>query len=336
MRCPQCQHNQKTREGMSCNKCGYGHVFQPRTDRLSDYAFTQLLQRLSGNGHLCFTREQLAVALCRLRLRGKDWLALTLFLMIFFGLFSLFGTTALSGSLISGSVVAAFISGSVLMLRLRFRNRTSYADALRLIDRYHQRHPIALLATGTAYANAQPPTVDPHYAPERILVVEHDEMVDMLIRNRFHQTARTAVVSASGYPAGLFAACAGFIARHPQIPVQVLHEASALGFNRINQLRNDSRWRFAANNLVDIGLNPAQLHSYHSTLPWLDRKRKTLTLTRQHKKMLAGGATLPLAFAPPQALLGLFAAAVAGSLLLLPDPSTASEIGVEVGGDDFG
>ena len=53
------------------------------------------------------------------------------------------------------------------------------------------------------------------YAPERILVVERDDLVDMLIRNRFHLTAKAVVVSRTGYPERVFAACGIFCATIP-------------------------------------------------------------------------------------------------------------------------
>ena len=131
------------------------------------------------------------------------------------------------------------------------------AKARGLLQRYRQAHPIAELADGQAFLQ-QPPVEnleDARYAPERILVVERDDLVDMLVRNRFHANHKTAVISRSGYPRRVVEACRHFLRQHPDIPVQLLHDASLKGFNLKAQLEADARWPLAGQRLVDIGLS---------------------------------------------------------------------------------
>ena len=51
MRCPECKHNQKYRDGTRCGKCGYQFVLiKKKGDGLSDFALRQIIQRLSDGG----------------------------------------------------------------------------------------------------------------------------------------------------------------------------------------------------------------------------------------------------------------------------------------------
>ena len=65
MRCPECRHVQKYREGTRCKKCNYQFVFRKSADGISDFALRQIIQRLSDNDQQAFTATQLALAICR-------------------------------------------------------------------------------------------------------------------------------------------------------------------------------------------------------------------------------------------------------------------------------
>lgn len=65
MRCPECKHTQKYREGTRCKKCGYQFVFRKSADGITDSALRQMIQRLSDSGQQAFTATQLALAICR-------------------------------------------------------------------------------------------------------------------------------------------------------------------------------------------------------------------------------------------------------------------------------
>jgi hypothetical protein len=70
MRCPDCKHDQKYKDGARCGKCGYQFVFRKKDDRISDSSLRQIIQRLSDNGQYAFTATQLALEICR-SWRGK-------------------------------------------------------------------------------------------------------------------------------------------------------------------------------------------------------------------------------------------------------------------------
>ncbi len=334
MRCPDCNHVQKYRSGARCGQCNYRFVFRKKTDDITDFTLRQMIQRLSDNGQYAFTATQLALALCR-HWRRSAWGPLGC------GIITLLiplGGLIMTGHGVIGALLCVVALPLVIHLSRRQASALPFHKASDLIRRYHQAHPIAGLADGTAFAQQSPPLddlQDLYYAPERILVVERDELVDLLVRNRFHLTAKTAVISQSGYPAHLLAACREFLRRHPQTPVQLLHDASTQGFALAAQLAADPQWLLAPHPLADLGVTKDALDP-KARLPWLPaRPNKSGVLSADHPRMLRAGGRVPVDYLGPKPLLSLLSAAViSGTLLLVAQDALGSlEMGVEV---DYG
>ena len=333
MRCPDCKYDQRYRYGTRCGQCGYQFVFRKKVDQLTDFTLRQMIQRLSDNGQYAFTATQLALVLCR-HWRRTAWY------LIFCGLSALLiavWVLTMNGFGIIGAFLFVVALPLVIYLGRRPATVLPFNKACALIDRYHQAHPIAGLADGKAFARQGPPpdTQDLYYAPERILVVERDDLVDLLVRNRFHLTAKTAVIGQSGYPAHLLAACREFLRRHPQTPVQLLHDASTSGFGLAARLTADPQWPLAPHPLVDLGIARETLDP-KARLPWLPAGARTEgAYSADHPRMLRAGRRVPVDHLGPKPLLGLLSAAVAGGALLLAAQDALSnvEMGVEV---DYG
>ncbi len=333
MRCPECKHSQKYREGSRCKKCNYLFVFRRNVDRISDYALRQTIQRLSDGGQQAFTATQLALEICRIwRKKAMSMIAAGVVVAVIALAIGLFLKPAI------GMVTFLILCPLVLWNVTRSKRTFPYYKARVLVERYHQAHPIAALADGQAFRQ-QSPTVDPQelqYAPERILVVEHDALVDLLVRNRFHLQHKTAVVSRWGYPARVFAACREFLRNHPDTPVQVLHDASLAGFGLTAQLAVDPQWAFAGPRLVDLGIARTSL-GQGATLPWLppDSARRSGRFSADTSKMLRSGCRVPIDYLRPKPMMNLLGAAVVSGALLLATAASV-EAGIEFGGDDFG
>lgn len=338
MRCPDCKHNQRYRDGMRCGRCGYQFILRKRDDNFSDHALRQLIQRLSDQGNHTFTLTQLAFAICRYWSRNTRGC-----LIASLGFVALL--SAVFWFLFHSSFALVWISLPLLLLLLwasrRKKSALPLAKAQQLIQRYHQVHPIALLADGQAFRQ-QPRLAnqDLQYAPERILVVERDDLVDLLVRNRFHLAHKTAVMGCSGYPQGVVAACRQFLARYPNLPVYVLHDASLNGFCLTTRLAADPLWPLAAYPLIDLGLSKESIANAGS-LTWLPTSHGEPVqgvLSADHAKMLNAGYRFPLDGIPPKSLMNLLGAAMLGGLLILPAAQAAGAaeggFGVEV--DDFG
>lgn len=332
MRCPDCKHNQRYRNGTRCGKCGYQFVFRKSADGINDFALWQIIQRLSEGGQQAFTTTQLTLAICR-SWRKKDA-----------GLIGC-GVVATVITLVIGLALNLTLGMGAFLILLPFviwagsrsKRMLPFQKARDLVNRYHQAHPITALADGQAFRPqaAAVDLEDLQYAPERILVVERDDLVDMLIRNRFHLNHKAAVISRSGYPERVFAACQQFLRNHPDTPVQVLHDASLPGFSLTAQLAADPGWEFARQRLIDLGISRTAL-DIRSSLPWLppDGSRRSGTFSANPAKMLRAGRRVPVDYIEPKPLLGLLGTAVVGgALLLTPEMVNAVEMGVEI---DYG
>lgn len=333
MRCPDCNHTQKYRNGARCGRCGYRFVFRKKTDQISDFTLRQMIRRLSDDGQYAFTATQLALALCR-HWRRSAWGPIGCGLI---ALLAPVGILVMAGYGIPGAIL--FVAAVPLVVGLgRWRAAVlPFNRASDLVRRYHQAHPIAALADGRAFARQDVPPDPPdlYYAPERILVVERDELVDLLVRNRFHLTAKTAVIGQSGYPAPLLAACREFLRRHPRTPVQLLHDASMQNFGLAARLAADPQWPLAPHPLLDLGIGREAL-ARNARLPWLPVGPGTEgAYSADHDRMLRAGRRVPVDYLGPKPLLSLLSAAVVGGTLLLAaqDAPGNMEMGVEV---DYG
>lgn len=331
MRCPDCKHNQRYRNGTRCGKCGYQFVFRKSADGISDFALRQIIQRLSEGSQQAFTTTQLALAICRSWPPKNGVLICGVVIAVIAVMLGLAQHTLL------GVVVFLLLSMPIIIVGWWDRSEIPFHKARKLVNRYHQAHPIIALADGQAFRPqaAAVDLEDLQYAPERILVVERDDLVDMLIRNRFHLNHKAAVISRSGYPERVFAACREFLRNHPDTPVQVLHDASLPGFSLTAQLAADPKWEFARQRLIDLGISRAALDG-GSSLPWLppDHSRRGGAFSSDPAKMLRAGCRVPVDYIGPKPLINLLGAAVVGgALLLTPEIVNAVEASVEI---DYG
>ena len=139
MRCPDCNHNQRYRDGTRCGKCSYQFVFRKKSDGLSDHALRQIIRRLSDNGQYAFTLTQLTLELCRYWQRSATQLLVSglIFVAIISGFVGFF----------FGSWSIALLLGIILVIFSVWKTQQQrislpLSKARKLLDRYQQSHPI--------------------------------------------------------------------------------------------------------------------------------------------------------------------------------------------------
>jgi len=67
MKCPECMNNQRYKEGMVCKSCRYRFAFDPYDcTGITDMAFKNAIDRVSGNGQYYFTYNQIFVQVYRI------------------------------------------------------------------------------------------------------------------------------------------------------------------------------------------------------------------------------------------------------------------------------
>lgn len=381
MRCPNCRHDQKYQDGMTCQKCRYQFVFDPKSDNFHDSLIYQMVQQLSDNGQYYFTKTQLVMEIYKYRHKKESSSFGCLISAIFFGIIVaaiLFETIGTFGSLGFGVIII------IAIIWIRLPKKWSILEAKKAIGRYHQIHPIEHLVDGKAFIRIPEARISPvhkihsldsieqladgkaiitmsgdmispanhqiqsiqqplvqktaalqsqesvlnefFFSPERILIVERDDIVDMLIRNHFHQNTKTVVVSQSGYPEFVFTACQHFLKKNPNLPVQVLHGISTEGFRMTNQLRNDAKWQFARSNLVELGISREDIAENKSSLPWACHINQDIIFSQKYNKMLTKNRHVPIDYVPPNCLLRALSGAVISDTLLLVALEEASHI----------
>lgn len=332
MKCPRCQANQKYSDGMTCNACGYRFALNPKQMYgMSDNAFRAVLIRLSGPNQHYFTYDQLYAAIYRL-LRKKKLKERTGIIFVFSFLLIIISIVVaanlhlnLWGIFVSLLLV---IIAFTVWLRKRPVNIPS-AIAHERIQTYSSVHPVDRLVDGRQLLHMKAKDFDPEllaYAPERILIVQHNDMADMLILNRFHFDNKALVVSAEKYPEAAFTACQRFLMQHPDIPVLLIHDCSKDGIRMQGRLVKDRSWNLEGKRINNLGLHPGDVERLRTPM-WVPPHPEEAFVRNRGpaEEYLRDGFRMPLDTAPPQSLMGSLGLAMVLGLPLLSEQLLAEQ-----------
>ncbi|MBM3300671.1 MAG: hypothetical protein FJY85_12025 [Deltaproteobacteria bacterium] len=234
-----------------------------------------------------------------------------------------------------------------LFLMYRSRIQIPHDDLIRVINTYQATNPIPNMVDGQRFKRHAPKAQIKHelfdYAPERILIVPSDDMVDMLVLNRFHMDNKTAVVSASKYPLHVFEACQRMLEKHPDIPVEIIHDVSSDGLHLKSRLLADKSWNLEGRNVKDLGLFPQDVNRIKTPI-WIPSGRpssvlaaraappavpgepeRKLGVAGEAEKKIGEGMRMPLDFVGPGVMMSALAVAVIGGTLLMSEELLAEE-----------
>lgn len=316
MKCPACNQTQRAKEGLRCTRCRYAYIFDPKADRMNDYRWTQILKKASANDTIAFTRQQL----------HTQWAIKT--------------SPGRAGRIVGG-VVTTFITGfavaagaPLLLLAAPLAVFASAIPAPKVKwDRDTFRTQLEKWTTkgGRIDGLVEKPSLhepppswrEPDiydYGVERIIVVEHDLLVDLLVKNNFHLEQRALIVGASGYPGYLSIQVDKILAERPDTPVLVLRDATPDGDAVAGRVKVRLR-----RPVIDMGISAADV--------------KASPLLRRLVENDADG--LPLDVLPWKAFTGVIGPAIQRGI---PLRDLASTSGSDSGGsfffvhgdDDFG
>jgi len=259
VKCPQCRKNHKYKDGMRCS-CGYAFVFDPKSDRMTDGKFAALLKAVSGPEGRFFTENQLFAQHCRMagkaNRRRKVWglvaavvLGVAAFLVgfllrcdaaFFLGFFALVGlAVAAAGAL------ARPPSREVLLDRLDRWQRAG-GDLEKLLTKPRMGEPPPEWQESDIY----------DYGVERLLVVQHDILVDLLVLNGLAAEEKALVIAQSGYPRYLLPIATKVLQETPDLPVLVLHDSTPAGVDMVGRLKGSGLLPLEGHPFMDIGLSP--------------------------------------------------------------------------------
>lgn len=275
MQCPQCRHDQKKTDAKKCEACGYRLPLAPEEEwALSDEEISKSIDKYCDKGELYFTHGQLYSIVYK-AIRDKYGLGAM-------GCFSLLVLITLILPipilLFSGDFKTPLFLVLLIVVFLVWEgNRKAKKPGLpanipeKHIAAYKKRNKLGKLVHGSMFNHLTEDKVDRElvdFAPERVLVVESEEMVDMLLLNRFHFENKALVLSSQKYPGAAFAAYRHLISNIPDIPVMVLHDCSYAGLRIRGALLRDKEWALAGKRIIDLGLLPKDVGK-NSSVPWL-------------------------------------------------------------------
>ena len=274
MKCPQCSRNHRLRRhGMKCRYCHYHFCFNPKaqgTRRLTDGKFLACVRAASQNDTTYFTRNQLYAVYCR-RLRKSPVTSLVIggvLLMVAAGTYFIArhdnpevrGVDYVLG--VAGIIVIGF--GQYIA---RQGIPRQYFDFV--LGRWlgHGRKLDRLLEQPSLH---EPPPewneLDIYdYGVERLLIVEHDLLVDLFVKNGVHAEQRMLVISESGYPDYLMEVARRLLDEQPDLPVFLLHDATAHGTAMQERLLSSGMLPVESHPLVDLGMRPLDFRKLKRT-----------------------------------------------------------------------
>ncbi len=305
---------------------------------ISDRGMKGIVDRLSSTDRHYFTFSQLYAALYRAaaKKKKKNSFAAIIILSIFLTIASL-----IMWSVYSLIIMACVVGiGLPLFFILRKRPTQLPHDTLtRTVKTYSQRHPIEALVTGERFAGNVPKEQIQQelfsYAPQRILIVPSNELVDMLVLNRFHIENKAAIISSSKYPQHVFAACQKMLEKHPEIPIEVVHDASQAGQRLLEILKADPSWNLRDKEVRDLGLFPKDVEAMKSPV-WIpgSTSGKSALSGGKPEDNINAGMRVPLDSVGPNIMMAALATAVVTGALLLGEELLAKGTGDATGSSD--
>jgi hypothetical protein len=341
MKCPKCsrESTKKERQGGQCPKCRWTFRFDP-PEPLSDYELEHAIQTVSGDGAFRYTRSQLIAEVERVLVKRATRIyeteaktvlasdqsyAVWWFVgaLVAIGLLCLFVFQELCGTplLIMAVGVAVFRllrrDAQTVASELRAQIPTYDLRAITLTDRYLLGQNLTLLVDAptpipAALGLSREAGPAAHrrefdleaYGFDRVIVVQGDDLVDMLVKNQFHFQHNAAIVSFGGYPRHVAELVDREIAREGNTAtVFLLHDASAEGRRLVEGWRSKVT---LVKQTYDVGLTEAHASRL---LP----RRPALTTATSAEPVPDGALRVDLATLRPKQLMTLLFNAMAGA-----------------------
>lgn len=339
MKCPLCSEKTKYSSGVTC-KCGYRFALDPSQEpRISDKAMHSVVSKLSSDGKRLFTYNQLYAALHKIATKKKSVARKSGVAAV--GFLSCVAAAVLWGNFSwMWALPPILFGGAIVFLILRWKPIPKHDALIQAINAYRRVHPLATLADGHRFKKDW--TSEDlkqelfNYAPERMLIVQTDDVVDMLVGNKFHFETKTVVVSASKYPEHVFKACQTFLRKSPDLKIFVLHDASRDGLRLKEKLKADPAWCLQDRDLTDLGLSPEDIKNVKEPI-WMPT-RGGASAAPAHatvEEKINHGMRFPVDFVPPAAMIGILGTAVVAGLMFM-SPELLAAQATKTGTDSSG
>jgi hypothetical protein len=231
--------------------CGYEFALDPKRYGLADARFLAIVATASQQGTCYFTENGLYTAYCR---RMARWHKLQAFVVA-----AIPPVVGLIVGQLTGAIVGILVAIPILrgMLRRKGPPRERFNTILGTYQ--NAKGPLENLLTEPGLNEPPPEWREPDlysYGVERLLIVQRDLLVDLLVRNDFHTENRTLVLTGTGYPNYLVDVAADCLRSNPELPVFFLHDATPAGTGWMSQIIEENPLLpWSDHPCIDVGLS---------------------------------------------------------------------------------
>ncbi len=271
-------------------------MFFDRSAGITDRRFTHLLDRASAAGTQYFTRNQLATqwAMVGARTGGMARIVTG----------SIFGLGGGAVAFVTPAGAAIALAGLALLISGVVARRNPAPPDLSQVQGWIAQwtaagHEIPLLIAAPGLDRSPPQFREPDvfdYGVERILIVQHDILVDLFVRNNVHATQRALVISERGYPSYLLPVAQRLLATSSELPIFLLHDADTEGLMMRARLERSGMLALAGRRIIDAGLTPRDVGRIGKLRALAPRARgNALPADALPFALLAGGFALAFA-----------------------------------------
>ncbi|CAK8713419.1 hypothetical protein GMJAKD_02690 [Candidatus Electrothrix aarhusensis] len=252
MICPTCRINHKKSEGLRC-KCGYRFVFSPDRDKgMTDNKFMLILRKASADGRYYFTFPQLYYFCCTVK--GKISFYGIVAKYIFFGFFAV---VLLKVPLVLIAAVALMHSIHSIMYYCDRKEPINQEEFRKMVRKWSNIKGVPdkmLVKPSLHHPPPQFPEGDLYdYGVERIIIVERQLLVDLLVKNGFHTDQRALIFSADGYPSYIAERAKILLKASSDLPIYLLHDATEKGGAMKRKIN------YPKHKVIDLGIFPEQI-----------------------------------------------------------------------------
>ncbi|MAE65235.1 MAG: hypothetical protein CMJ18_13270 [Phycisphaeraceae bacterium] len=289
MKCPECSADHKHKDGMRC-RCGYRFLFDPKTDPITDGRFLAAVRGASANGTWHFTANQLYAAHLRRRRAYR-------------GIAAACAIAAVIASVVCGFVVppALWALIPIALVCIGWAGNQYSREPLardqwdRCVERWRSERTLEKMIVQPSLGDPPPQWQEPDiydYGVEKIVLVDRDLTVDLLVLNNLHAEQKALILSEHGYPPYLVERATGVLRENAEIPVYLLHDAASTGPPMAERLGASTLLPIEGHPVIDLGLSPDDVRK----LPQL-----------RHARRREEEAVTPVDFIPVGALLAVMA-----------------------------
>lgn len=304
MKCPECGHNQKVKDGLRCSSCRYEFVFNPKYDtgQMTDGKFVACIRAASQNDTVWYTENQLYAAFCRRVTRvSKAGCVVSVVLLVVGVLVATFVFVPFGLLLIVGGIFA--------LLGGFFARLTRGGKAKRdVFERHYKKwkgsgKKLEKLIQQPSLHTPPPDWKEPDiydYGVERLLLVERDLLVDLLVKNGVHAEQRMAVLAESGYPKYLLPVAQRLLVDQPDLPVFLLHDATPEGMKMKDRVLAGRPLDVSGHPITDLGMFPDDFQKLDRTAYFdPDDRARALPADALLLPMMTAGLTAAMVDAIP-------------------------------------